>query len=73
MPPVTIPSDQLLIDTWPPRPKGMTPAMNSSGVKVIHTPSGLEVCVNVARSQHKNLAIARTMIEEAVTHPYFNR
>src|SRR3546814_1228371 len=42
-----------------------------SGVKIVHLPSGIEAYCITERSQHKNREIALSMIEAAVTHPYY--
>lgn len=65
-----IPSDELKIEAWPPRQIGGQHVGDvSSGVRVIHLPSGIEVIVNNGRSQHINRMIALNMIEAAITHP----
>lgn len=67
-----IPPEDLQVECWPPRHKGgQQVTLTSTGVKVTHIPSGIEVCVYVARSQHDNRLIALNMIEAAITHPRF--
>lgn len=62
----------LEISIWPPRPlSGQHVGGASCGVKIIHKPSGIEALCITERSQHKNKEIALSMIEAAVTHPFY--
>jgi protein subunit release factor A len=65
--------DDLKVETWPPpKPRsGQHVGSGPAGVKVTHIPTGIEACVEVARSQHDNRTIAIDMILAAVTHPRF--
>jgi protein subunit release factor A len=65
--------EDLKIEAWPPRqsPGGQHVGTGPSGVKVTHLPSGIEACVEIGRSQHRNRVIAVEMIEAAITHPQF--
>lgn len=62
---------ELKIEIWPPRDRGgQHVAIIYTGVKITHIPTGTEAMSNMARSQHKNRAIAMEMIECALTHPW---
>ena len=66
------PSD-IKVEAWPPRkpPGGQHVGISPSGVRVTHTPSGIEAYVNIGRSQHTNYRLAVEMILAAITHPDF--
>jgi protein subunit release factor A len=65
--------DDIEVEAWPPRGQGGQHVGTHNAVKVTHTPSGLEVVVDVCRSQHRNKAIALEMIMAAITHPEFGK
>lgn len=61
----------ITIETWPPvQVGGQQVGTGPHGVKVTHT-SGIVVCVDISRSQHKNKAIAMDAIEGAMTSPHW--
>jgi len=67
-----IPFDHLKVEIWPPRRQGgQHVGGGPSGVRITHTPSGIEAFVDIGRSQHINKMIAMDMIESALTHPKF--
>lgn len=54
----------LTIEPYPPRNiGGQHVGLGSTGVKVTHTPTNLQVMVNLERSQSKNKRVALSMIE----------
>jgi len=66
-----IPLDELRFEVWPPRQKGgQQVTMTSAGVMATHVPTETVAISMLARSQHKNRAIAIEMIEAALTHPW---
>lgn len=67
-----LPSDQLKIETFPPRDDkgGQTVGDSPSGVKIEHIPTGTIAIVQNSRSQHKNRNVALEMIEWALYHKY---
>ncbi|WP_376960069.1 hypothetical protein ABNQ39_20375 [Azospirillum sp. A26] len=62
----------ITIETWPPRQEGgqQVGCARMFGVKVTHA-AGITVCVEIARSQHKNRQIALDAIEGAMTSPHW--
>lgn len=61
----------ITIETWPPRQTGgQRVGTGPSGVKVTHA-SGIVVCVDMSRSQHRNRSIAMDAIEGAMTSPHW--
>ena len=66
-----IESDDLIIETYPPRNKGGQHVGVEYGVKITHQPTGLIAICNSGRSQFTNREIAMHMIESAITHPKF--
>jgi protein subunit release factor A len=66
-------SDDLKIESWPPRQNlgGQHVGSGPDGIKITHLPSGIEVCVDIGRSRYTNRLIAIEMIECAITHPKY--
>ncbi len=57
---------------WPEREKGgQHVGAGPQGVRVRHIETGIIVCCDTQRSQHRNLQIAKHMIAAAITHPSF--
>jgi protein subunit release factor A len=56
------------IELWPPKasPGGQVVGPGSMGVKVCH-PIGIEIAVNIHRSQFKNRQLAMEMMEYALS------
>ena len=65
-----IPTDQLKIETWPPRDRGGQHVGYPSGIRVEHLPTGLVVFVDAGRSQHRNRQIAIDMLLGGLTSPH---
>lgn len=66
-----IPAEDLKMETWPfgHHPGGQYVGTHPT-IKLTHIPTDTVAVVSVARSQHKNKAIALEMIEAALTHPF---
>jgi len=63
-----IPSGDLEISVWPPRPTGgQHVGCGSRGVRIVHRPTGIVVSVEHATSQHRNRMIAIAALEGALT------
>jgi protein subunit release factor A len=71
-----IPSSDLETTRWPEdhpnlRPGGQHVGSGPFGIKVKHIPSGIEACVDIGSSQHRNRQIAIEMIEAALTSEWY--
>lgn len=66
-----IDNEDLCITPWPDYSKGGQLVGTANGVRVEHAETGVVAIVNVYRSRHKNLKIAKDMILAALTHPEF--
>lgn len=66
-PSIAVTRDELSVEACRARGKGGQHVnKTSSAVRVLHRPSGVQVRVESERSQHRNLAIARARIAEAL-------
>jgi peptide chain release factor 2 len=67
-----IPGTDLVVEAWPPRPTGgQHVGGGPSGVKIVHTPSGLTAICDTDRSAHRNRNIAMDMILGGLTSAHF--
>lgn len=66
------PPEDLIVETWPPRQQGgQHVGAGPQGIRIIHTPSGMEaVCVS-DRSQHRNRLVAMDMLLGGLTSPHY--
>jgi len=73
MQPGLIDPADIKVEHWPPRQSlgGQHVGTGPSGIKITHTPSGIEAFVDIGRSQFTNREIALDMIAAAITHPRF--
>ena len=70
-----IPADQIKIEVWPIpgiHSRGGQHVETCSGVRVTHTPSGVQACVDIGRSQHINNIVAMDMILAGIRTRNFN-
>lgn len=62
---MTLKNTDIKVETWPKSTTGMARNM-SSGIRVIHMPTGIAVKCSTQRSQHGNRAIALKQLEMIV-------
>lgn len=67
-----IPPSEIEMVTYPPNPVGgQHVGTGNNGVKLFHIPTEITICVNIARSQHRNKQIAMDALLGALTSPSF--
>ena len=63
---------EIMVITYPPNPVGgQHVGTGNTGVRLTHAPTGIIICVNVGRSQHRNKQIAMDALLGALTSPHY--